>query len=166
MEFRRVLFRSRLRPQHAQHGAGLGELGLDQLLAAEDGDAGQERVAVEVDGGRVGDHRLVELHRCDAEDVAGVVGRTAEHQVDALGGSREGGADRSPEELALDRAGGVHGGGAEGTDSLGDVVAVTGVRSGEHTSEIQSLMRISYAVFCLKTKKSIRRNNNYNHILS
>src|SRR3546814_7645570 len=28
-----------------------------------------------------------------------------------------------------------------------------GPRSEEHTSELQSLMRISYAVFCLKTKK-------------
>src|SRR3546814_6635112 len=28
-------------------------------------------------------------------------------------------------------------------------------RSEEHTSELQSLMRISYAVFCLKTKKRI-----------
>src|SRR3546814_9514162 len=32
------------------------------------------------------------------------------------------------------------------------------VRSEEHTSELQSLMRISYAVFCLKKKK--QRNNN------
>src|SRR3546814_7003612 len=30
--------------------------------------------------------------------------------------------------------------------------AVAGVRSEEHTSELQSLMRISYAVFCLKKK--------------
>src|SRR3546814_5322216 len=29
----------------------------------------------------------------------------------------------------------------------------TGDRSEEHTSELQSLMRISYAVFCLKKKK-------------
>src|SRR3546814_5907987 len=29
-------------------------------------------------------------------------------------------------------------------------------RSEEHTSELQSLMRISYAVFCLKNKKTIR----------
>src|SRR3546814_1534763 len=29
-------------------------------------------------------------------------------------------------------------------------------RSEEHTSELQSLMRISYAVFCLKKKKSNR----------
>src|SRR3546814_5041877 len=30
-----------------------------------------------------------------------------------------------------------------------------GRRSEEHTSELQSLMRISYAVFCLKKKKKI-----------
>src|SRR3546814_7852088 len=43
----------------------------------------------------------------------------------------------------------------------GDAIVVTGItkqdaniqdRSEEHTSELQSLMRISYAVFCLKTK--------------
>src|SRR3546814_6276522 len=33
-----------------------------------------------------------------------------------------------------------------------DVVLAAGVRSEEHTSELQSLMRISYAVFCLKKK--------------
>src|SRR3546814_3842912 len=37
---------------------------------------------------------------------------------------------------------------AIGGDAIGDVV-----RSEEHTSEIPSLMRISYAVFCLKTTK-------------
>src|SRR3546814_5976231 len=30
-------------------------------------------------------------------------------------------------------------------------------RSEEHTSELQSLMRISYAVFCLKKKKEVKR---------
>src|SRR3546814_1389597 len=39
-----------------------------------------------------------------------------------------------------------------------------GWRSEEHTSELQSLMRISYAVFCLKKKKKINKNqNNYIH---
>src|SRR3546814_6552403 len=33
-------------------------------------------------------------------------------------------------------------------------------RSEEHTSELQSLMRISYAVFCLKKKKQHRRTRN------
>src|SRR3546814_8629958 len=32
-------------------------------------------------------------------------------------------------------------------------------RSEEHTSELQSLMRISYAVFCLKKKKTIKTEN-------
>src|SRR3546814_4460218 len=32
-------------------------------------------------------------------------------------------------------------------------------RSEEHTSELQSLMRISYAVFCLKKKKTKKRPN-------
>src|SRR3546814_5813308 len=36
------------------------------------------------------------------------------------------------------------------------------VRSEEHTSELQSLMRISYAVFCLKKKKQHRTNNDNN----
>src|SRR3546814_9123781 len=31
------------------------------------------------------------------------------------------------------------------------------IRSEEHTSELQSLMRNSYAVFCLKKKKPIKR---------
>src|SRR3546814_7193339 len=34
--------------------------------------------------------------------------------------------------------------------------SVKRLRSEEHTSELQSLMRISYAVFCLKKKKNTR----------
>src|SRR3546814_3733001 len=37
---------------------------------------------------------------------------------------------------------------------------LTDARSEEHTSELQSLMRISYAVFCLKKKKKKNRHNN------
>src|SRR3546814_2433399 len=36
-------------------------------------------------------------------------------------------------------------------------VARSAARSEEHTSELQSLMRISYAVFCLKTNKIVKR---------
>src|SRR3546814_4244692 len=42
-------------------------------------------------------------------------------------------------------------------------------RSEEHTSELQSLMRISYAVFCLKKKKittPIIRHYNAKHIIT
>src|SRR3546814_2440364 len=38
-----------------------------------------------------------------------------------------------------------------------------GDRSEEHTSELQSLMRISYAVFCLK-KKTLTHNHIRNHL--
>src|SRR3546814_5557640 len=35
------------------------------------------------------------------------------------------------------------------------LLALFAIKSEEHTSELQSLMRISYAVFCLKKKKTI-----------
>src|SRR3546814_4467153 len=37
----------------------------------------------------------------------------------------------------------------EGRETTGMALGINGVRSEEHTSELQSLMRISYAVFCL-----------------
>src|SRR3546814_2079737 len=37
------------------------------------------------------------------------------------------------------------------------------LRSEEHTSELQSLMRISYAVFCLKKKTKQRNQNTQNY---
>src|SRR3546814_2445989 len=40
------------------------------------------------------------------------------------------------------------------------LLALAAYRSEEHTSELQSLMRISYAVFCLKKKKKQRHNRN------
>src|SRR3546814_10228270 len=61
--------------------------------------------------------------------------------------------------LELD-AGGDHvlGADREVADARADlaplVAADAAVRSEEHTSELQSLMRISYAVFCLKKKRS------------
>src|SRR3546814_3023401 len=41
-----------------------------------------------------------------------------------------------------------------GSGHIAGVVNPPAARSEEHTSELQSLMRISYAVFCLKKKKS------------
>src|SRR3546814_3907210 len=40
-----------------------------------------------------------------------------------------------------------------------ELIIVADIRSEEHTSELQSLMRISYAVFCLKKKKKQTKNN-------
>src|SRR3546814_6915513 len=43
------------------------------------------------------------------------------------------------------------------TNMLARTHALRPQRSEEHTSELQSLMRISYAVFCLKKKKTYKR---------
>src|SRR3546814_8389590 len=42
-----------------------------------------------------------------------------------------------------------------------EVAAKLSSRSEEHTSELQSLMRISYAVFCLKKKKKKQHTNTH-----
>src|SRR3546814_7054397 len=85
--------------------------------------------------------------------------------VSGLAGAEEG--DRAPDLLRCamtfrrDAAGGL--------DPFGNAVVCDTVfllkisRSEEHTSELQSLMRISYAVFCLK-KKKYNINTTYDQI--
>src|SRR3546814_3286314 len=66
-------------------------------------------------------------------------------QTATAGGTITGG------DATIDASGiGGTGGGAGGAGGVG--------RSEEHTSELQSLMRISYAVFCLKKKKKQQRD--------
>src|SRR3546814_10519912 len=56
-------------------------------------------------------------------------------------------------DIALERLAGFLKAGFVGLAVVADQDAVIGAgRSEEHTSELQSLMRISYAVFCLKKK--------------
>src|SRR3546814_3430589 len=85
--------------------------------------------------------------------------------------ARWGRADVSPSSFPQSPCSGLTGSGAEGDETVlgerkrGDLrplfpaPANHRLRSDEHTSELQSLMRISYAVFCLKKKKT--ENNNY-----
>src|SRR3546814_10608066 len=47
--------------------------------------------------------------------------------------------------------------------ALAHDVAQVALRSEEHTSELQSLMRISYAVFCLKKKKNEQNQRHHSH---
>src|SRR3546814_10308275 len=55
--------------------------------------------------------------------------------------------------------------GAHGAEAAHALRRVAAGRSDEHTSELQSLMRISYAVFCLTNKKySNSYTNNNIHI--
>src|SRR3546814_15485910 len=81
-------------------------------------------------------HHVVEV----GHDVVGVV------QVD-VGGQRGAGDPGEPAD-------------AEQEDERQPVEhrRVEADRSEEHTSELQSLMRISYAVFCLKKKKKVERS--------
>src|SRR3546814_4625118 len=46
-----------------------------------------------------------------------------------------------------------------GEPGVGKTAALRHLRSEEHTSELQSLMRISYAVFCLKKKNKTTTHN-------
>src|SRR3546814_7994103 len=53
---------------------------------------------------------------------------------------------------------------AKDAEAIGmDALMVLPARSEEHTSELQSLMRISYAVFCLKKKKHITSRVKQSH---
>src|SRR3546814_7121339 len=72
-------------------------------------------------------------------------------------------SNRSPFAAAVDPAacGAIDGGEGRVAPSVSDLFSVlagqhdrTAARSEEHTSELQSLMRISYAVFCLKKKNN------------
>src|SRR3546814_1904165 len=75
-----------------------------------------------------------------------IAGRTSDYLVDASVGRPQEKFD-----LGLDRR-------APAAALTGRrVIEADGRRSEEHTSELQSLMRISYAVFCLKKKK--KQNN-------
>src|SRR3546814_10870207 len=86
-------------------------------------------------------------------------------------------ADLEPaSEESVKRIGGTLGWGAAGALVLGPVGLLAGLLAGgrgtevtfvcaqihsseEHTSELQSLMRISYAVFCLKKKKEKQKKS-------
>src|SRR3546814_6911827 len=75
-------------------------------------------------------------------------------------GQPRGGIDECDDQLATNGIGNTHHIGVAhigmSRDQLLDLdrghVDATALRSEEHTSELQSLMRISYAVFCLKKK--------------
>src|SRR3546814_2142735 len=105
--------------------------------------------------------------------MAGCAGGSDERHA-LLAARREQRAEAGPGDQLLRRrynGGGVAGGKAAGLLQLTPVrrhpgsapitgkVAPLGIRSEEHTSELQSLMRISYAVFCLKKKTDKNENN-------
>src|SRR3546814_10308731 len=72
----------------------------------------------------------------------GIVDQQRDRAVDAVGAYREAFGHRGGKARLLRR------------EHLTHPLRLAVDRSEEHTSELQSLMRISYAVFCLKKKKT------------
>src|SRR3546814_2991176 len=100
--------------------------------------------------GPVGRHDIHPLHR-RIEGVLEVI-----ELIDRAGAlDTRGGHRRLDLRRDVDERGGV--------DLVGDFDPI-GVRSEEHTSELQSLMRISYDVFCLK--KNIQNNTHNKQFIS
>src|SRR3546814_1770857 len=92
---------------------------------------------------RLNDDAAVRLRADESGQGSGSGFRSARRLVEALSGSLR-----------------IAASSAEGTTirialpcAFAGVTPCTAERSEEHTSELQSLMRISYAVFCLKKKK-------------
>src|SRR3546814_156239 len=125
------------------------------LRAVEDAGRGGIAVAVIVEH-----HRIARAVVDELQIAAAVVGEglhPAIGEIDPLDAARARLPDRAGR--LHRRAEGVHRAVGVGVDelaadvselTLAGVEIVIGDRSEEHTSELQSLMRISYAVFCLK----------------
>src|SRR3546814_1545766 len=93
----------------------------------------------------------------DGFDVLGEYGQPGvEHRGHRFVVALEIGRQRLDRGLRTALVNGAYAGGIMPRSAIGEVIAVDrrkyDVRSEEHTSELQSLMRISYAVFCLKKK--------------
>src|SRR3546814_2295944 len=108
-----------------------GELrqGLPEAVAA------QEERQDDAEAGEVAEEGDLQWRNCAAGQL-----RQHEHEGD------EKGAEGDPAHRLREIA-------RHGTQRLGGQRAAMAARSEEHTSELQSLMRISYAVFCMKKKK-------------
>src|SRR3546814_3202208 len=101
-----------------------------------------------------------------ARDLSGGAGELGERR----GGDRRGAGGEEDESLAHRKSPAVDGdtGETSGTRRLfhraptrARAESAPEARSEEHTSELQSLMRTSYAVFCLQTKKTTGHNHHH-----
>src|SRR3546814_6665857 len=94
------------------------------------------------------------LHADRRPDAAGVLAARHLHRV----AGEQAGVEEGPEE-----GGEEHHLGGDEEDHPVAQAELDDLRSEEHTSELQSLMRRSYAVLCLKKNIQKTQNNNYNH---
>src|SRR3546814_6476383 len=144
MEFRRVLFRS------------------PRTDCCEAGGARRRRLSTSFFSGRIPcasivttpgwrrcGTRMLRIHRCRTACFKHTPQENHEESIDH--------GSHGPRRLLSGRA--AAGEGLRGAWHQAPCVIVQYPRSEEHTSELQSLMRISYAVFCLKKKKKTPMNN-------
>src|SRR3546814_10818650 len=96
-------------------------------------------------------HDLIATHPTDPETAAAQTDFAREDLACLIYTSGTGGAPRGVMQQ--------HGAILHNVNGCARVIAEDFGRSEEHTSELQSLMRISYAVFCLKKKKTNRSKN-------
>src|SRR3546814_4801839 len=115
------------------------------------------------------DPKAAQIFRERGVEVDEITGKTPE-ELKAIIGQYDGLAIRSSTKVTkdiLDAATNlkVVGRAGIGVDNV-DIPAASAkgvVRSEEHTSELQSLMRISYAVFCLKKKTTTTKRDHMSH---
>src|SRR3546814_2967747 len=127
-----------------RHVADRSAIGQRQVLQA---------LAVELD--ELADHAVLAQHLGDGEHQVGGGGAFGQ-----LAGELEADDLRDQHRRRLAQHGGFGLDAAHAPAEHADAVDHRGMRSEEHTSELQSLMRISYAVFCLK-KKTIKETQQF-----
>src|SRR3546814_2237459 len=100
---------------------------------------GVQTCALPIYGGKIGKARLKRARHIDIIEAT----EARRHEQNLSTAVAQDVADLR---LAIDWDDGI-------ADKAADTTSQVDYRSEEHTSELQSLMRISYAVFCLKKKK-------------
>src|SRR3546814_4243869 len=123
------------------------DLGIVDVLIAG------HRVLAEQRDGRHDLARLAVAALHHVELFPGGLHRPSRLAVDRLDGGDRAAGDVADRGDARARGDAVHMHGASTAHRHATAEFGAGQRSEEHTSELQSLMRISYAVFCLKKKK-------------
>src|SRR3546814_2948554 len=102
---------------------------------------------------------LEACHQRQRHRLGGLVDRAEDEHGDAVDAARGVAALGVSLGILRDRNLARRGGNAIGVENHDHAAVAEDGRSEEHTSELQSLMRISYAVLCLKKKNT--NNNRY-----
>src|SRR3546814_4416906 len=120
------------------------------------------RPIISIDEGHGVNEVFLDAVRVPCANLIGEEGKGWTYAKFLLGNERTGIAEVATSKQRLKRLKEI----ARAEQSLGAPLIEEPAKSEEHTSELQSLMRISYAVFCLKTKtqKTTTYSNKHYHL--